>query len=205
MNNLLFYVIIYLVGDIMQRYYYHGFDNYDYEGGIEHIIEIIKSGGLKNRNDVKDLGDNNYNHVCLYRKNEEYDYASDEHLLRSARGGWIDGCMVFIISPEIEAYKVRYSESGIGFDEEGPYSNLVDEYRSVGDIPNSKIVGIALPLNGIGKYLDDNIGEERKTRLRTLFSQLMALMQEYKFQLKNSEEENFTDKLDEELNIQMTK
>lgn len=166
------------------------------------MIDIIKSGGLRSRNEVeKKYGDLKYNHVCLYKKNEEYDYSNPKAEFESARYCWIDNCMVFIVSPHIEAEKVKTVEQNIGFEEDGtPFTYLVDEWRSNGNIPNSKIVGIALPLKGISQYLSNDIGLERKTRFKELFDILISLCKEYGFIIRNSEEKDFTDKMDDELN-----
>ena len=86
----------------MDRYYYHGFDHGDIEWGIMQMLKISKEG----INSREHLGED-FNHVCLYRKNEDFDYSKDDHILKSARGGWIDFCCGFIISPSIEAEKTR--------------------------------------------------------------------------------------------------
>ena len=133
----------------MERYYYHGIAEYPF--CVWMMIEIINSGGLKLRNKVRKFNDERYNHICLYKKNEEHDYTGLENLVKSARGGWIDHCFFFIVSPDISAQKVKYVDRmGTGFDENGnPHTDLVDEWRCGEDIPLDKIVGIGIPFSSI--------------------------------------------------------
>lgn len=188
----------------MERYYYHGFDHFDFLNGIKFMTEILLSGGLKSRSKVRNLSENQYDHVCLYKKNEEYDYSDQDKYMRSSRAAWIDKCMAFVISPSIEAKKVKVTNS-IGFDEENePFTNLVDEWRSVGDIPNKDIVGIAIPMDSIYKYSGCLEGEEKK-EFEKAVKTLIDLASELGMSIYNSEEENFTDKLDEQLNKNVQK
>ena len=174
----------------MERYYYHGFDHLGYEDGIKFMTNIILSGGIKTRNDVASLNDDSFEHVCLYRKNEDCDYGDKDTYYKSARYCYIDKCMSFVIDPSIEAER-----------KEGSY---IDEYRSVGNIPNSKIVGIAIPFEQIYNY-SASLKPDDKKRLEELLKRLIDVSTEFGFIIHNSDEENFTDKLDEQLNKQANK
>lgn len=185
----------------MERYYYHGFDHLCYYDGICHMISILRSGGLKTRNAVRDFKDQKYEHICLYRKNEDADYDDRKTYMKSVRSGWIDGCMVFVISNEIDAYKVRF-DSAVGFDENGePFTNLIDEYRYDGNISTDKIVSVAIPLDDI-KMISDSGDEEYKSKVERALEMLKAVTEELKITIINSNEKDFTDKKDEELNKQ---
>lgn len=184
----------------MERYFYHGIG--EDISCLFKMLEIINSGGLKVRSK-----DEKYNHVCLYKKNEEYDYNKEEKLLSSARGGWIDNCWFFIISPDVTAKKVKVSNK-TGFDELGnPTSNLVDEWRSEGDIPLDKIVGIGIPFDYIAQeekefdFVEDMDFHEHSFKE---YYQLLKLLLEYannsNWIVVNSEEKDICDKLDEQLN-----
>lgn len=168
----------------MDRYYYHGVSDLMDEVSIDIMINIISSGGLKTRNSVRELGDD-YNHVCLYKKNDEYDY---EDNLKSARSGWIDHCFFFIISPDILTYKSSY----------GTDTNLVDEWRSIGDIPLDKIVGIAIPFDGIADFKEKfpNLYDSFDEKL----SRLISIAEANGWIIENSDEEDLCDRLDMELN-----
>ena len=183
----------------MERYYYHGFDDYGYYEGICHMIDILRSGKLKTRNTIGDYDDPRYEHVCLYRKNDDLDYDDKEVRMRSVRSGWIDGCMVFVISHDIEAYKVKSGKT-VGFDDnDEPVTNLIDKYRSVGSIPVSKIVSVALPLDDIKMVTDSGV-EEYKEKIEKALGMLRAVTSELNITILNSNERDFTDKKDEELN-----
>jgi len=188
----------------MGRYYYHGIDCFFGAMGytVEIMIKILESEGIKSRCEVQNRLDERYNHVCLYRKNEEYDYTSSKFMFNSARGGWIDGNFVFVISPDIQTEKVYYGKRE--FDQLGNfYPNLVDEWRSVGGIPSSKIVGLALPWNAINEYLKAELNDveelEDQRKLILLLPKLQSLADKMGIFITSSEIENFTDTLDEQL------
>lgn len=190
----------------MERYFYHGMEPYygcfGYSIGI--MINILRNEGIRTRNNVMNHYNTKFEHVCLYKKNEEYDYIEEKAMLKSARNGWIDGCFVFIISPDILAKKVKQS-STTEFDENNnPTTDLVDEWRSIGPIPNTKIEGIALPFVAINEYLnskdnDEEILEDKK-QLIELLPKLKSLAESMGIFIVDSGEKNFTDKLDEQLN-----
>lgn len=189
----------------MNKYYYHGFESfYGYYGeSIEKMLKLLCEG-IITRNEVRKYNDERYNHVCLYRKNDDYDYSDKSVLLKSARSGWIDRCFVFVISPDIEAKKVDIRDT-TGFDNEGnSFSDLIDEWRSVGDIIPSKIVGVAIPYNSIKKYLSDGFYsnlelEKDKEKVKKLLPMLEEYVLSQNLFIANSNIPNFTDELDSNL------
>lgn len=186
----------------MERYYYHGIECYPGTLGVivERINQILDEG-LKNRNEVRDYEDDRYNHVCLYKKNESVDYDNEIEYIKTARAGWIDSQFVIIVSPNIKASKVNVSIS-TGFDNDSPYTDLVDEWRSEGDIKPEDIVGVALPLNYINEYISNNkaIDQEDINKLKEELPKLKSKISEKGLILTGSEIKNFTDELDNSLN-----
>lgn len=194
----------------MERYYYHGMEFFYgcVSETIELIIKIIQNEGLKTRNEINAQNDERYNHVCLYKKNDDYDYSTQETIIKSARGGWIDKNFVFIISPDILAEKVQIGQT-TGFDENGKaVSDLIDEWRSIGNIPTSQIVGLALPYDGINEYLNDDFNDyddeiiEDKEKVKKLLPMLELIASNIGIFIVNSDEPNFTDILDSSLSEQ---
>ena len=78
----------------MTRFYYHGLGDFYPEVSLDIVLEIIKSGSLKTRDEVRNIG-GGYAHVCLYKKNEDYDYNELNTMLKSARSGWIEHCITY--------------------------------------------------------------------------------------------------------------
>lgn len=190
----------------MERYYYHGIG--DDLACLWKMIKIINSGELKTRSEIMGDNDEKYNHVCLYKKNEEYNYdGKEEILLQSARSGWIDNCWFFIISPDIFAEKVKKTDM-TGFDEFGnPTTNLVDEWRSEGNIPLDKIVGIGIPFDTIMKTAkEESFVYDMDYEMRSFkeyyqsLKTLIDLAHSFNWVVVNSEEKDVCDKLDEQLN-----
>lgn len=159
------------------KYFYHGFDfNVGIES-IEFLYSFLKSGKIKSR----------VGRVCLYRKNDSVDYSIEDNYIRSARSGWIDNCVVFVISPDISAYKLEGDD------------NLVDEWRCPSDIDFSKVVGICLPPNFFEcspKY-ETTLEIERGIELHEKIDEIIS---EYGWFVGDSSIPNFTDNLDESLN-----
>ena len=192
----------------MERFFYHGMEAcyglYSYHINI--MINVLEKEGLRTRNDVREHNNEKFEHVCLYKKNEEYDYSQDNFFLKSARGAWIDHGFVYVVSPDILAEKVQYSPR-TGFVGNGIITtDLVDEWRSVGPIPNTKIEGIALPFDAIKEYLNEDINSndkeilEDKKQLIELLLKLKSLAESMGIFIVDSDEKDFTDKLDEQLN-----
>ena len=51
----------------MTRFYYHGLGDFYPEVSLDIVLEIIKLGSLKTRDEVRNIG-GGYAHVCLYKK-----------------------------------------------------------------------------------------------------------------------------------------
>ena len=183
----------------MERFYYHGLGDFYPNISLDMALQIINSGGLKSRNEARKYGDDNYSHVCVYKKNEEYDYSDIEKLVKSVRGGWIDHCVFFIISPDIEAKKVIVDD-GVGFYEDGtPYTNLVDEWRTDGNVPLDKIVGIAIPFDSI-KEKKERFPYEFDEEFDRKLKEILDFALKDGWMVENSDEVNLVDRLDSELN-----
>lgn len=176
----------------MERYYYHGVGDYIDEETLDHFITILNSGYLKSRNEVhpEDPKDKDINYICLYKKNDDYHYDMNdpESFEKSAFAGWIGHGFFFIISPDINATKMDFAKV-----------RLVDEWRSYESIPFSKVVGIALPFDGI---------EEDKQKFPEFFTSefdkkldyILKFAQAHNWRIENSDDESLCDRLDEELN-----
>lgn len=187
----------------MSNYYYHGTG--DHPVCLVTLYKILLSG-LKTRKRNGDMTDQ-YDHVCLYRKNPNVDYSDQKQYLNSARAGWIDHCFGVVVSPEIEAVKVKYGNT-TGFMENGePVSNIVDEWRSIGSISIEKIVGIFVPIDNIREddgFLysleDADLPEELKGMdFSQLLQVVISMAKNLGMEVYNSDRENFTDVLDDSL------
>ena len=185
----------------MERYYYHGIEVYEnFSDTLEIVLKILKEGiNVRHAYLQEEEKLNEYNHVCLYKKNEDYDY-NEETMINSARGGWIDHCCVFVIDPSIVAVKAPSST----LNEVNPVTNLVDEWRSFGKISVDKIVGLALPLNLINEFLnykprweEDQIDQEKT---KDLINKIEIIANKMNLFIVNSDIDDFTDKLDLQLN-----
>lgn len=186
----------------MNRLFYHGFEPAGYlSDGVRHVIDIINSGGIKKRNKSRENDDNLLNHICLYRKNMNFDYDSPDYFLQSARAGWIDNCMVFVISDDIQATYIPPNTELEGF---GLKTNLVDEWRCLDNIPLNKIIGIALPLDSIQDTLKGRspfADENEIHRLKETLKELKEICAKHGLKTFNSEIKNFTDKIDKQYSI----
>ncbi|MBR4262529.1 MAG: hypothetical protein IKQ35_04120 [Bacilli bacterium] len=180
----------------MSGYYYHGVEAYygtlGYSANL--IVKMLEEGIIV-RSTARGFEDEELRHVCLYKKNEEYDYSSPDASLESARGGWIDGQFVLIINPEIKARKATSNET-----------NLVDEWRCDSNIPPTDIVGIALPFKYIEEYLDEESLDEEEEKdhelLRTSIKRIREIAKALNIEIYDSEEKDFTDKIDATLSNQ---
>lgn len=186
----------------MKRYYYHGIEQRVGLAGIETIEEIINSGAIRPR-PIQIDENTTINRLCLYRKNEDYDYNNKGNILTSARDGWIDNCMFFVILPDIEASKTPL---GTENDYSLLYTNLIDERRTSNPIPLNRIVGIAFPFETIIEDLEKYGPEwfvdedliERPNRLLIL-KRIIDFAKKQGWMILNSNEENLCDRLDEQL------
>lgn len=175
----------------MNHYYYHGFEFLEgyVNSSVEKMIKILEEG-LRTRNDIREFHDSEFNHICLYKKNDEYDYSQEDAVIHSARGGWIDHCFVVIVDSEIDATK---AETGID-------TNLVDEWRCYHPIDPSHFVGVALPLTFLEEYLnseshieEDKIDKElSKKNLEVLYQKAEILQ----IPIVDSDQDDFCDIFD---------
>ena len=180
----------------MERYFYHGIgDSIDCDT-LESMLVIMESGILKSRNAIGYSGDD-YNHVCLYRCNELYDY-SGSGLEGTALDGWINNSFCFIVSPSIVASKTSFYYS-LEDENNATFTDLVDEWRSDGDIPLDRVIGIGMPLDDIreqrciaGSGVDEYFDEKLTDIL--LFAESMDWL------VVNSNDSDFTTRLDDVLN-----
>ena len=187
----------------MEHYFYHGFEMCDTVNGVKHMINILKSGEIKKRNEVNSRGseDKELDHICLYRKNEEFNYNTGNELdfSQSARSGWIDNCMVLVISNDINA---KYLPPNVEVEGFGRPTDLVDEWRCFENIPVSKIVGIAIPINHLKEALSGrglHVHKDEIAELKSCLMELIALCTQLGLEIHNSEEKDFTDKLDSQI------
>lgn len=178
----------------MERYFYHGIE--PYYGCFGEILETmykILQEGLKTRKEVRNYDDEEFSHICLYKKNEEIDYTDEKNMIKSAASGWINNCCVFIIDKDVEAEKTGNNKT-----------DLIDEWRSKGDISPSKIKGIALPFETIKEYLEEEIDDEEIIKDQEKVRKMLPIITEHVLNnnllIMDSEVPNFTDELDESLN-----
>lgn len=175
----------------MNSYFYHGIESYHgCMGEAAQLMIKILNEGIIYRNQARKHNDDEFNHICLYRKNNEYNYDESATLIHSARGGWINHSFVFIINPQIEARKATREET-----------DLIDEWRCYNNITPDNIVGIALPFKIIEKYLNEQFEEEKEDRelLKEALTKIMEITKQLNLPTYDSDKENFTDELDSTL------
>ena len=181
----------------MEGYFYHGIEPYygAYSYGLETMYKILQEG-LKTRKEIHNHHDEELNHVCLYKKDQELDYK--KYYYKSARAGWIDKCFVLILSPEVEAVKASHENT-----------DLLDEWRSKGNIPPSMIKGIALPMKTIKDYLEKQTSDEEIINDQNQTKKYISLITKFAINnnliIMDSDMPNFTDELDESLKQNKTK
>ena len=169
------------------RYYYHGIEPFPCIEVLGYIHGFIKSGVIKTRGHARRLPEGELNHVCLFKNPLESEI---QGTFSSARGSWIDNCVVFIINPEnLDAYKAY----------PGCKSALMDEWRVDSDIPFSEVVGIALPhkeqfFNNVDFWTKD-----AKDLAQTYLDEIKAMIDAYGWFIEDSCDLEFTKKLDDKL------
>lgn len=180
----------------MERYFYHGIGNEVDVVTLDSMLTILESGVLKTRGSVGYSGDE-YEHVCLYKKNDSHNY-SDGASSGSAYDGWISHGFCFIISPDIVASKTGYF-SDIADENDARFTDLADEWRSDGEIPLDRVVGIGLPLDKInelrciaGSSVDEYFDEK--------LEEIIEFAGSMDWMIVNSDDAYFADNLDEQLN-----
>ena len=128
-------------------YYYHG-TNQIHNKGLDIMIDIIESGGIKSTN--KRLGSSSgiyngcdYISVGKWDREENIDFSRFDE---SCFYGWIFWCPTFIIDPDIAAIHAE-KKNGLVNPKEGRYSSFIDEYHVKDEIELDKIRGIAIPFS----------------------------------------------------------
>jgi hypothetical protein len=174
------------------RYYYHGIEPFPCIELLGHIHGFIKSGVIKTREHARRLPEGTLPHVCLVKNAEE---SEKQGTFYSAKGEWIDNCIVFIINPEnLDAYKA-YPKCK---------SALMDEWRVDSDIPFSEVVGIALP-HGEEFFNDvDHWTIDAKEVVQTYLNEIKAMIEAYGWFIEDSSDLEFTERLDKTLNENKT-
>lgn len=180
----------------MERYFYHGVGSDISTDTLDLMLNILEMGILKSRNSVGYSGDE-YEHVCLYRKNDKHNY-HEKSGVGTAYDGWIDNAFCFIIYPEIMAEKAKCYYD-LSYEISGEFTDLVDEWRSEGDISIDKVVGIGIPMDDIkeSRELNDgSINDDFDNKLE----RILEFAEEMDWMIINSNDPNFADELDIKLN-----
>ena len=133
-------------------YYYHG-TNIIYNNGLDIMIDIIESGGIKSNN--KRLGNspglyNGDDYISVGKWNREGETAWYE----SCFYGWIFWCPEFIIDSSIDAVHAEIIKGKVVDPKKERYSCFSDEYHVKDEIGLDKIQGIALPFSLIAGHKD---------------------------------------------------
>ena len=137
-------------------YYYHG-TNQIFNKGLDIMIDIIESGGIKSKN--RRFGDlsglyNGDDYISVGKWNREENIGFDR-FDESCFYGWIFWCPTFIIDPDIDAIHAE-KINGLVEPNKGRYSSFIDEYHVKDEIELDKIRAIALPfflIKGSEDYL----------------------------------------------------
>ena len=180
----------------VDRYYYHGVGNEIDIETLEAILTIIDTGLIKSRNSVGYSGDE-YEHVCLYRKNDEHNYIGGGRG-GTAYDGWISHAFCFIISPDIVADKVGHYHD-LRDECSACFTDLVDEWRSDGDISLDQVIGIGLPFDEI-RELRSMAGSPVDGDFDDKLADILMFAGSMDWIVVNSNEADFADRLDEKLN-----
>lgn len=180
----------------MERYFYHGIGNEINVDTLEAMLTIMDTGVIKSRGSVGYTGDE-YEHVCLYKKNDEHSYVGNGSL-GTAYDGWINHSFCFIISPDVVAEKTGFYHD-LEDENSAAFTDLVDEWRSDGEIPLDRVVGICMPLDEI-KELRARAFSEVDEDFDDKLSDILMFAESMEWLVINSDEANFTDSLDSRLN-----
>lgn len=128
-------------------YYYHG-TNLIYNNGLDIMIDIIESGGIKSNNKrlSKSFGIYNGDDYISVGKWDREENIDLNRLNESCFYGWIFWCPTFIIDSDIVAIHAEKMNGSVN-PNEGRYSSFIDEYHVKDEIKLDKIRGIALPFS----------------------------------------------------------
>ncbi len=125
------------------EYYFHGTDQL-YSGGLDIMIEIIESGGIKSKNQRGDTIPGKYNGGDYISLGKWDDENSSANSYESCFCGWIFGCPTFIIGSDIDAIHAERIRGEFDSNKER-VSCFIDEYHVKDIIELDKIRGVALP------------------------------------------------------------
>ena len=184
-------------GEKMDRYYYHGVGEKIEIETLEAMLTIMDTGMIKSRGAVGYSGDE-YEHVCLYRKNEDHNYTGGDRM-GTAYEGWINHAFCFIISPSVEAFKTGYYHD-LADESDASFTDLIDEWRSDGEISLERVVGIGLPLDEI-RYLRAQVGSSVDEEFDDKLADILLFAESMDWMVVNSDEADFADRLDDSLNV----
>lgn len=180
----------------MDRYYYHGIGGEIDSETLENMLTIMDTGVIKSRSAVGYSGDE-YEHVCLYRKNDSHSYIGNGSM-GTAYDGWINHAFCFIISPDVAAEKTQFYHD-LENESSALFTDLVDEWRSDGDISLDRVVGIGMPLDTI-RELRARAGSPVDEDFDDKLSDILMFAESMDWMIVNSDDVNFADRLDERLN-----
>lgn len=180
----------------MDRYYYHGIGEEIELETLESMLTIMDTGVIKSRGSVGYSGDE-YEHVCLYRKNDNHNYSGGDRM-GTAYEGWINHAFCFVISPNIEALKTAHYHN-LEDESSASFTDLIDEWRSDGEIPLDRVVGIGLPLDKI-RDLRATAGSSVDEEFDDKLGDILVFAESMDWMIINSDEPEFADRLDERLN-----
>lgn len=180
----------------MERYFYHGIGGEINIETLEAMLTIMDTGIIKSRGAVGYSGDE-YEHVCLYRKNDNHNYTGGDRM-GTAYEGWINQAFCFIISPGIEAMKTAHYYD-LEDENSASFTDLIDEWRSEGEISLDRVVGIGLPLDEI-RELRARAGSSVDEDFDDKLSDILLFAESMDWMIINSNESDFADRLDEKLN-----
>ena len=129
------------------EYYYHG-TNLIYNNGLDIMINIIESGGIKSNNKRLSYSTGGYNgddyiSVGKWDREENIDF---NRFNESCFYGWIFWCPTFIIDCNIDAIHAEKTNGPVDTNK-GRYSSFIDEYHVKDEIELDKVRGIALPFS----------------------------------------------------------
>ena len=135
-------------------YYYHG-TNQVHSKGLDIMIDIIESGGIKSNNKRSGSSFGIYNgddyiSVGKWNRDENIDF---DKIGESCFYGWIFWCPAFIIDSNIDAIHAEKHDEPVD-PSKGRYSCFIDEYHVRDEIGLDKIRGIALPFSLISGNKD---------------------------------------------------
>ena len=180
----------------MDRYFYHGVGDKIEIETLDVMLTIMDTGVIKSRGAVRYSGDE-YEHVCLYRKNDDYGYTGLDRV-GTAYDGWINHGFCFIISPGLMAEKVEHYYDLLD-ENNASFTDLIDEWRSDGEISLDRVVGIGLPFDEI-RELRTRVGSSVDEDFDEKLADILLFAESLDWIVVNSDDVEFADKLDNNLN-----